>query len=234
MSVFYDTSRGLLLTLIVIIIVTLLVLLEKSFAPKVKYWGDFYPALLSFLIISTKIAIPLLLLWSICGLSPRSLGWVKGGLAQALWKGVVLAVLMMTFMMFYQKFSSLVFHTPYRSTGERFLAQHVSIAATLIALSASLLNACGEEIIFRGMLLPVLSGYVGVVLALVIQSCIFTAYHFFPLQNSVLLFIMGIFFGIGYLWSGSLLTPVLAHLIENGVPALIFLIRILQSGHDRI
>jgi membrane protease YdiL (CAAX protease family) len=50
-------------------------------------------------------------------------------------------------------------------------------------------------------------------------------YHLFPLKNSVFLFIMGIVFGLGYLWSGSLLTPVLAHLITNGVPILIYLIR---------
>jgi len=39
----------------------------------------------------------------------------------------------------------------------------------------------------------------------------------------VLLFFMGILFGLGYLWSGSLLTPVIAHLIENGAGAAVFL-----------
>jgi membrane protease YdiL (CAAX protease family) len=70
----------------------------------------------------------------------------------------------------------------------------------------------------------------GVVAALFIQSFVFTVYHFFPLQNSLLLFVMGIFFGLGYLWSGSLLTPVLAHLIENGLPAFIFLVRLFRTA----
>jgi len=40
---------------------------------------------------------------------------------------------------------------------------------------------------------------------------------------------MGIFFGLGYLWGGSLLTPVLAHLITNGLPVLVFLVRSVRS-----
>ncbi|MCK5010862.1 MAG: CPBP family intramembrane metalloprotease, partial [Deltaproteobacteria bacterium] len=87
----------------------------------------------------------------------------------------------------------LLFHKPYTSTGGRFLAEGVSGAAIWIAVSAALMNAFGEEIIFRGMLLPALSGCLGIVLAVVVQSLIFTVYHFFPLQNSVLLFMMGIF-----------------------------------------
>jgi membrane protease YdiL (CAAX protease family) len=229
LNVFYSLPHGLWLTLGIIVVVTLLVLLEKWLARRIQKKGDLYPSLLSFCMILSKTVIPLVVLWKVYGLDPGSLGWVKGDFLQAVLKGVALATFMMVFIFIYQKYSYLVFHKPYTSTGGRFLAEGVSGTAMGIAVSAALMNAFGEEIIFRGMLLPALSGCLGIVLAVVVQALIFTVYHFFPLQNSVLLFMMGIFFALGYLWSGSLLTPVLAHLIGNGLPALLFFIRLLRT-----
>jgi len=83
--------------------------------------------------------------------------------------------------------------------------------------------AFGEEIIFRGMLLPCLSSFLGAGTSLVVHSLVFTGYHLFPMQNSLLLFIMGIFFGMGYLWGGSLVTPIVAHLIVNGLPIILIM-----------
>jgi len=231
MNVFYSIPQGLSLTLVVIFLLGLLVLLEKGLAGRLGKWGDVYPALFNFLVILSKTVIPLLLLWSVYKLNPGSLGWVKGSFFQAFWKGIVLAFFMMIFIFLYQRYSPLIFGTPYTSTGVRFLEEQISGVAIGISISAALLNAFGEEIIFRGMLLPALSSHLGVFLAVICQSLIFTVYHFFPLQNSLLLFIMGIFFGIGYLWSGSLFTPLLAHLIENGVPGLALLIRLFKHQY---
>ena len=217
------------LTLVIISGVTALVLLERTLTPTLRKWGDIYPAVLTFLIILLKTLIPLLLLWNVLKLSPASLGWVTGGLFQAIWKGLVLAAVMLAFIFIYQRYSHRLFATPYTSTGSHLLNHNRSTAAIGISSAAALLNACGEEIIFRGMLFPALLSTCGVILALAVQSIIFTLYHFFPLQNAVLLFCMGIFFGLGYLWSGSLLTPVLAHLIENGLPVLVFLVRSVRS-----
>ena len=80
------------------------------------------------------------------------------------------------------------------------------------------------------MLFSVLSNRIGIIAALFVQSLVFSAYHFFPFQNSVLLFIMGIFWGLGYLWSRSLLTPVLAHLLLNGLAAVGMLIQFIRTG----
>jgi membrane protease YdiL (CAAX protease family) len=224
----YPKAPG--ITLAIIIAVSILVLLEKAFHETLTSRGDIYPALLSFLVISSKTIIPLFLLWKLAGLNPSCLGWVNGGLWQALWKGVVLAAGMMVFAGLYQKYSYLLFDTPYISTGGAALGHTNSAVAIALLLTAALLNAFGEEIIFRGMLLPVLSSRLGLVVALILQSLVFTLYHFFPLQNSVLLFFMGIFFALGYLWSGSLLTPVIAHLIENGAGSAVFLIKLLNRS----
>ena len=223
----YPKAPG--ITLAVIVAVSILVLLERALHPVLASRRDVYPALLTFLVISSKTIIPLFLLWKLAGLNPSCLGWVNNGLWQALWKGVVLAAGMMVFAGLYQKYSYLLFGTPYVSTGGVALQHTSSAVAIALLLTAALLNAFGEEIIFRGMLLPVLSSRLGLVAALILQSLVFTLYHFFPLQNSVLLFCMGIFFALGYWWSGSLLTPVIAHLIENGLGSAVFLARLIGS-----
>jgi membrane protease YdiL (CAAX protease family) len=224
----YPKAPG--ITLAVIIAVSILVLLERALHPVLASRRDVYPALLTFLVISSKTIIPLFLLWKLAGLNPSCLGWVNNGLWQALWKGVVLAAGMIIFAGLYQKYSYLLFGTPYVSTGGAALEHTSSGIAIALLLTAALLNAFGEEIIFRGMLLPVLSSRLGLVVALILQSLVFTLYHFFPLQNSVLLFCMGIFFALGYWWSGSLLTPVIAHLIENGAGSAVFLIKLLNKS----
>ena len=189
MYALHSNPHLLSLTLVIISGVTALVLLERTLTPALRKWGDLYPALLTFLIILLKTVIPLVLLGSILKLSPASLGWVTGGLSQAVLKGVVLAALMVAFIFIYQRYSPRLFGTPYTSTGGHLLNRKCSTAAIVISSAAALLNACGEEIIFRGMLFPGLLSTCGVILALAVQSFIFTLYHFFPLQNAVLLFV---------------------------------------------
>lgn len=225
MSAFRGIPHMMTATFLIVLAVAFLVLLEKNLSSTVRARGDIYPALLSFLVILSKTIIPLAVLWTFFHLKPSVLGWVRGSLFTAVWKGVALAIMMMAFSFVYQRYSHFLFGKPYVSTGARILHEGTSTSAVRIGVSAALLNAFGEEIIFRGMLLPLLLPYGGIISALLLQSLVFTLYHFFPLQNSLLLFCMGIFFGWGYLWSGSLLTPVLAHLIENGLPSLIFLMR---------
>lgn len=229
MNFLHDLSRLLPMTVLIILLVTVFVLMERTVAHRIRKWGALFPALFTFLVILSKTIIPLVVLWKVFDLPPDAWGWVSGGLFQAVWKGLVLAVVMMVFIFLYQRYSYLLFRKPYTSTGSHFLTRDVSKVTLGIGIAAALLNAFGEEIIFRGMFFSALLDNCGVVAALFIQSFVFTVYHFFPLQNALLLFVMGIFFGLGYLWSGSLLTPVLAHLIENGLPALIFIIRSLRT-----
>ena len=179
--------------------------------------------------MACKTIIPLTLLWYSARLGPDCLSWVRGARFRLSGRELRLRSFMMVVAGLYQNYSALVFHTPYVSTGLSALQHTGTKAAIALLLSASLLNAFGEEIIFRGMLMPVLSMRRGMVFAVIVQSVIFTGYHFFPLQNWVLLFIMGILFALGYLWSGSLLTPVVAHLIENGTGVILYLVKMLAN-----
>ena len=114
---FQQNAKAPGITLAAIVSVSVLVLLERALHPVLTSRGDLYPALLTFLVISSKTVIPLFLLWKIAGLKPSCLGWVQGGLRQALWKGIVLAAGMMLFAGLYQKYSYLIFGTAYASTG---------------------------------------------------------------------------------------------------------------------
>lgn len=225
MPVLHNTPLLLPVTLVVIAVVTSLVLLERALAPALHKKGDLYPALLTFVIMLLKTVLPLVVLVSLLKLSPGSLGWWTGTLPRVVLHGVLLAALLIAFIVAYQRFSPRLFGTPYTPTGSNLLNRTCPPSVIGISSGAALLNAVGEEIIFRGMLFPALVPSCGVVPALALQSFIFTLYHFFPLQNAVLLFCMGILFGLGSLWSGSLLTPVVAHLITNGLPILVFLVR---------
>jgi len=221
MNIVDKHARIVSVTVYCIITVALLIVLERLLSPRLLALGDMFFALACFIVIAAKTIVPLVLLKRVCGLGPASLGWVKGGLWQAVWKGIVLAICMLAFAIVYQKYGALFFG--YKATGTSSLSQVTAPLALGLLLTGSLLNAFGEEIIFRGMLLPVLTKRTGIIVALLLHSFIFTVYHLFPIQNSILLFIMGIFFALGYLWSGSLLTPLIAHLIENGLGVIIFL-----------
>ena len=132
------------LTLVIIAGVTALVLLERRLTPTLRKRGDLYPAILAFLIILLKTVIPLSLLWSVLTLSPVSLGWVTGGLFQAVWKGVVLAAVMIAFIFIYQRYSHRLFATPYTSTGGHLLNRKCSTAAIAFWTTDSYRVACSS------------------------------------------------------------------------------------------
>lgn len=222
---FSTHSKAVPVTVVSIVIIAVLVVCEKTYAPVLRNQGDMYRALSTFTVMTAKIVVPLILLKWICGLNLRSLGWTKGRAFTAVWKGIVLAGCMLVFMVLYQKLSPLLFTSGYKATGKAMLTPETPSVVAFFLMTAALLNAFGEEIIFRGMLMSVLSRKMGIALVLVVQSLIFTVYHLFPLQNSILLFCMGILFGLGYVWSGLLLTPVLAHLIENGTGIVIVMLQ---------
>ena len=77
---------------------------------------------------------------------------------------MVLAVVMMAFIFVYQRYSYLVFGKPYTSTGSRFLNREFSSSVIGIGIVAALLNAFGEEIIFRGMFFSALLNSYGMYL----------------------------------------------------------------------
>jgi len=73
-----------------------------------------------------------------------------------------------------------------------------------------------EEVIFRGILLPLVARRWGTAAAVVTVSALFAMVHF-HLPSVVPLFVIAVAFSLGYVYSGSLLVPVAMHALFNGV-----------------
>lgn len=73
-----------------------------------------------------------------------------------------------------------------------------------------------EEIVFRGVFFPAIARKRGIPAAIVIVSMIFAVIHG-HLPAMLPLFVVGTFLSASYLYTGSLLVPVLMHALFNGV-----------------
>lgn len=95
----------------------------------------------------------------------------------------------------------------------RRLAETVGPLSLTQCVALALLSGIGEEMFFRGALQPV----VGLGWA----SLLFGVMHFAPdralLPWTGFAVVMGAVFGALYLWTGSLLAPIVAHVVINGV-----------------
>tara|TARA_A100001035_G_scaffold120199_1_gene94468 strand:+ start:42 stop:1403 length:1362 start_codon:yes stop_codon:yes gene_type:complete len=95
----------------------------------------------------------------------------------------------------------------------------------LLFVTTTLLAPLFEEIIFRGILLPILSRDFGIILGILVSSFIFALAHL-SLGEMLPLFVLGIGLGITRIASGSLLSSVIMHSLWNGLTFLnLFLLR---------
>ena len=95
----------------------------------------------------------------------------------------------------------------------------------LLLLTTTLLAPLFEEVIFRGVLLPILSREFGIVLGITISAFIFALAHL-SISEMPPLFILGIGLGITRLVSGRLSSSVIMHSLWNGMTFLnLFLLR---------
>lgn len=73
-----------------------------------------------------------------------------------------------------------------------------------------------EEILFRGLALPVLARHIGTAGALVATAALFAAVHM-NAAASAPLFVLGLVFGLAYLYTGSLTPAIVLHSVFNAV-----------------
>ena len=86
----------------------------------------------------------------------------------------------------------------------------------ILFLTTTLLAPLFEEIIFRGVLLPILSRDFGIFLGISVSAFIFALAHL-SISEMPPLFVLGIGLGITRILSGSLLSSVLMHSLWNGL-----------------
>ena len=99
------------------------------------------------------------------------------------------------------------------------------ISFFLLFLTTTLFAPLFEEIIFRGILLPILSRDFGIILGILISSFIFALAHL-SISEMPPLLVLGIGLGITRMVSGSLFSSVFMHSLWNGMTFLnLFLLR---------
>ena len=99
----------------------------------------------------------------------------------------------------------------------------VSLGINIIIVA--LLPALGEEMIFRGLLIPILRKWTGNVhVAVWISAFLFSAMHF-QFYGFLPRFVLGALLGYLFVWSKSIWAPILAHFVNNALAlVLLFLI----------
>ncbi|HYH99187.1 type II CAAX prenyl endopeptidase Rce1 family protein [Hyalangium sp.] len=98
----------------------------------------------------------------------------------------------------------------------------------LLAVPVVLLAPVGEELLFRGVLLPWLSGWMGHVAALTVSAGVFASLHLFYGVFTGWILFLGLLLGWARLASGGLRAPILLHVTINGT-ALLMLARSLTG-----
>ena len=93
-----------------------------------------------------------------------------------------------------------------------------SITGLLVnLLMIAILPAIGEEFLFRGVLLHIFREWAGNVhVAIFISALLFSALHL-QFYGFLPRFILGIFLGYIFVWTGSIWVPVLVHFFNNGI-----------------
>jgi hypothetical protein len=90
----------------------------------------------------------------------------------------------------------------------------------LLAIPVVLLAPVGEELLFRGVLLPWMTGWMGRVAALTVSAGVFASLHMFYGVFVGWVFFQGMLLGWARLASGGLRAPILLHLTMNSVALL--------------
>ncbi|NLE67136.1 MAG: CPBP family intramembrane metalloprotease [Lentisphaerae bacterium] len=98
---------------------------------------------------------------------------------------------------------------------EIFIAAPAGVRVALV-LSAFVFAPLFEEALFRGIGLPLFTRRFGGGAAIVIVSALFAAMHF-HLASFLPLFILAVSFSLAYVYTGSLVVPVVMHALFNGV-----------------
>lgn len=94
------------------------------------------------------------------------------------------------------------------------LARSDAVGLIAMGLAAVIVAPLAEELLFRGLVLRQIRQRVGAFPALLLSSVLFAAMHGDPAQM-LTYSVLGAGFGLGYLWSGSLWTPVIMHALWN-------------------
>lgn len=106
----------------------------------------------------------------------------------------------------------------------RVLAEARGVGLRLyLALLAVVVAPLTEEVLFRGVLLPALCKWMSPLLAVVLSSLLFAAFHM-HLGNFMALFLLSLGLSLAYAHTRSLAVPVAMHALFNAVPVVVLMV----------
>ncbi len=140
---------------------------------------------------------------------------IRIGQGIALYTAVVPAVVF--YMVIYQIWLKFTGHEPKPQDVVRlFMEMEPGTLRIYLIVLAVILAPIVEELVFRGMAMPVFSRVVGVAPAIVLVSAAFAVMHA-HIPSMVPLFIFGIALSLAYIHTESILVPIVMHMAFNGV-----------------
>ena len=200
-------------------------------SPAIRFLGlsaqDIYgdvPHLVLYLVLETSLTlgIILILLWT-GGRRLRDLGWVKRGWWKESCAGVSVVPLLFgaTFLV---GFLFRIFLPQYVSESNPLLEMiHDETDLGLLLFSSVLVGGIKEEVQRAFILVHFRNHLGGAVPGLILWSAFFGAGHSFQgVDFAVAAGVLGLLFGILYLWRGHLAAPIVAHALYDVVTLLIF------------
>jgi len=95
----------------------------------------------------------------------------------------------------------------------------------VVALGAIVLAPLGEELVFRGMLLPSLIPWVGTTAAIWISAIVFGGLHWYYGVMTPAIVLFGWVLGWARITSGGLRAPILLHALINMIPVTVLALR---------
>ena len=95
-------------------------------------------------------------------------------------------------------------------------------------LVISVIAGISEEAFFRGAIQGSLADRVNVILAVVLASALFGAFHLITWTYAIIAAFIGAYLGLLWIWTGDLMTPMITHAVYDFV-ALVYFLRIYRS-----
>jgi membrane protease YdiL (CAAX protease family) len=148
-------------------------------------------------------------------------GWEPRAVLKNIGQGVMFYLAALPFIVFY----TFLYQAVLRGAGYEIMMQEVALVVAgeqsfwmrmCLAGLAVVLAPLFEEILFRGIGLPLIARKWGVSPAVVAVSLFFAAIHF-HLPSMMPLFIIAVAFSLAYIHSGSIVVPIVMHGLFNGV-----------------
>ena len=93
----------------------------------------------------------------------------------------------------------------------------------------SLVAGLSEEAFFRGAIQGSLADRVNVILAVLLVSALFGAFHLLTWTYAIIAALIGAYLGLLWIWTGNLLTPMITHAVYDFV-ALVYFFRLRRPG----